>query len=688
MSTMIGPAELEIVAKLLEDRCRKIDVLAAELKRSERSVRYSLGKLNEFFRKQHGENLVAMEGQQQLELLPSTDAIVKAMGKISKNHYYMSMEERVELTSFQYLAGFNFTIDELADFMNISVSTLKQSMPMVRQRLEEYNISLVNVHRIGLKAVGKEKDIRKALANQIYRNFDLICHPTGKRVLSCFKTNPYFRILLRLFLANIPADQLLEIVDAYNAEYKIFQNDEYYKLVLAEMAVLYQRCLMGRFLEKDLEFDAVDKDKALFLKTEFICRFNMDLPIQEFSDLIRVMDDTSAANVVPLNILLTEMLNKLIETHLKGKSWDLSHPRIVEAIGILNRHFQYAVSRIRKGISVENPLLAEIKKSHEKLFKDIKAQLKGIEQYAGRAFSESEVGYFTILIENIFSIIVAENKKIKNIIVVCGIGYGASQLLTNKIKQYFRVNVVDVIPYHKLGHVPDADIDLIVTTIPLREKVTDIAVVQVSPLMSDADMEKLKAAGLMRERLFPPDLMLTVIRKYCTVRDEEGLINELNLLFSGEPAAPEKGKYVRLLSLLKDNILLKKEVSSWQDAIKAAGSLLVRKGSVDETYVADTIANIETFGPYMAVDSVLLPHAKNRGNVFRTDFSLVTLTKPVKLTDGRLINTVFCFCSVDGLEHVDVLISFMDLVENNGLLAEIEQFEQVEDLLNFIRSKG
>lgn len=688
MSTMIGPAELEIVSKLLEGRYSRLDALAAELNRSERSLRYSLDKLNEFFQKHYGGNLVAMEGQQQLELLKSTDAIVKAMGKISKNHYYMSMEERVELTSFQYLAGFNFTIDELADFMNISISTLKQSMPMVRERLSEYNISLVNVHRIGLKAVGKEEDIRKSLANQIYRNFDLVCHPSGKRTLSCFKTNPYFRILLRLYLANIPVDQLLEMIDAYDAEYKIFQNDEYYKLALAELAVLYQRCLMGQFLGRDQEFDAIDKDKASFLSNEFLKRFNMALPVQEFSGLVKVLDDTTAANVVPLNILLTEMLNKLIDMHLGGKKWDLSHPRIVEAIGILNRHFQYAISRIRKGISVENPLLAEIKRSHEKLFKDIKTQLIGIEKYAGRTFSESEVGYFTILIENIFSIITAENKKVKNIIVVCGIGYGASQLIRNKIKQYFRVNVLDVIPHHKLGHVPTADIDLIVTTIPLREKVKDIAVVQVSPLMSDSDMEKLKAAGLMRERLFPQDSMLAIIRKYCTVRDEAGLISELNMLFGGEPAAPRSGKYDRLLDHLKDNIILKESASCWQDAIKRAGSLLVKNGSVDMTYVADTIENIETYGPYMVVDSVLLPHAKNKGNVFQTDFSLLTLAQPVKLTDGKLINTVFFFCSIDGLEHVDVLISFMDLIENNDLLANIALFQHVEDLFSFIRSKG
>lgn len=85
MSIMIGPAELEIVAKLLEGRYRKIDALAAELNRSERSLRYSLDKLNEFFQKQYGEILVALEGPQQLELLKSADAIVKAMEKISKN---------------------------------------------------------------------------------------------------------------------------------------------------------------------------------------------------------------------------------------------------------------------------------------------------------------------------------------------------------------------------------------------------------------------------------------------------------------------------------------------------------------------------------------------------------------------------------------------------------------------------
>lgn len=479
----------------------------------------------------------------------------------------------------------------------------------------------------------------------------------------------------------------MTIIDAYGAEYTLFQSDEYYKLALAELAILYQRSLAGQFLVSEQELKASDKDKALFLCTEFTNRLNLTLPAQEFFDFIKDMDDTSTANVVPLNILLSDMLNKLIEIHMKGKRWDLSHPRIVEAIGILNRHFQYAISRIKKGIFIDNPLLSEIKKSHEALFNDIKTQLIDIEKYAGRAFSENEVGYFTILIENILSIISAENKKIKNIVVVCGIGYGASQLLTNKIKQHFSVNVVDVIPYHKIGLVP-ADVDLIVTTIPLAQKVSDIAVVQVSPLISDADMKKLKNAGLMSERLFPLDSMLTIIHKYCTVNDKEGLINELNLHFGAEPTPFKSGKYDRLIDHLKDNILLKGNAVSWQDAIKTAGLLLVKNGSVDTTYVADMIRNIETYGPYMVIGDVLLPHARNKKNVFKTDYSLVTLAKPVRLVDGKSIDTVFCFCSFDGIEHIDILISFMDLVESNDLIKTIGRYKLVDDLLHFIKSKG
>lgn len=686
---MIGFAEIEIIDILFEKGIKNIDDLSSELNRSERTIKYSLDKLNEFFNDFYKDDIVSIEGQN-IKLLKSPNSISKVLNNIDRNHYYLSIEERIELGSFQYLAGLNFTMDELANFMNISLSTLKQTMPMIRATLNKYELSLVNVPRIGLEVQGEERIIRKYLAKYLYKNLYFSCNSNEKKVVLYFKTNPYFKELLKIYLEGVPVVEIIEIMDSFEAEYSIFKNDELYKLALADLIVIYKRNLIEQPLTTNRELSVIEKDKAKFLRNAFIEKIGLNLSEKEFYDFVSYLSKSSSGSKIPIDILLTDMLNKLIDKYIKNEDLDLSHPRITEAISIFNRHFYFATDRIQKDIYIENPLLDEIKASHELLFNDIKSLLKDIEKCIGKKFSENEIGYFTILIENILSVIVSENKQTKNIVVVCGMGYGTSKLLSNKISRYFKVNVVNVIPYHKLDLIPMDNVDLIITTVPLTQKIKGIEVVKVSPLLTNVDMEILRKAGLMNKKFSDVDSILSIIQRNCIVKDNKRLQSELDSFLKGEIEEIKKSKYDRLLSFIKiRNISLNEKVSNWKEAIEIAGILLVKNGSVDISYVADMIKNIETYGPYMIMSNGLaMPHAENKGNIIKTDFSLITLEEPIKFNDNKLVKTVFCFSSIDGIEHIDILIDFMNLVENDNLLDHIEQFKYPDELIEFIASKG
>lgn len=683
MSLMIGPPELEIVDKLLGKGIRRLDVLSVELNRTERTLRYSLRKLNDFFKRYHKIDFVLAEGQYVELLQPSTE-IINLLHMLDRKHYHMSVEERIDFCNFCYIAGMGFTMEELAEFMNISLSTLKQTMLLVKDTLNKYGIALVNVHGIGLRVKGKEREIRKRLASYLYRNFHLISKPDKELA----KTNPYLKKVIINYLADVPIGQLTAIMNKYEAEYAVFKNDEFYKLALADLIVIYKRGLGQISLNLNTEPSALERQKTRFLQQELFQELNIKLEESEFYDFAGNIGGVSIPTNIPLDILLIDLLNKLIDRHIQNDKLDLSHPRISEAIGVFKRHFHLATERVKKDIRIENPLLGEIKRSHKILFNDLECLLRDVEKQIGSEFSGNEIGYFTILIENILSAIVSENKQIKNVIVLCGLGYGTSKLLSNNIQHYFKVNIIDVIPYHRLDQVPIGEADLIITTVPLADKIKDTVVVQVSPLMTDEDLGILRNAGLRRRGSSDLDSALRIISKHCEIVDEGRLKQELALFFNDQwVKGPKRKKYSRFLSFVQPrNIAFQVYAANWKEAVQKAGLLMVKNGSVDITYIADMIQNIETYGPYMVVGDSLLPHAKNKGNVFKTDFGLITLVEPVELGNKTSISTILSFSSVDEQEHIDVLIDFMSLIENDDLLGRLREFRQPRELIQFIEN--
>ncbi len=386
-------------------------------------------------------------------------------------------------------------------------------------------------------------------------------------------------------------------------------------------------------------------------------------------------------SMIWIHRLVSDLLLKYTNQSLQSLTNEYS---LNEALDMLYNHFYAAVERVRRNIYIQNPILQDIKEEYGEAFHDVESSLEGLENYLEKKFSQDDIGYFTLLIENIISQVRKQKKRVRRIVLICGLGYGTAQMVKNKIMQKFDVLIEDVIPYYRLDTYADnKNIDLFVSTVPV--KINTISnVVEVNPLLTEQDAEALIKAGMVRTSNDLSTLM-QLIEQNAVITNRPRLEKKLKELHGIRDL--EHSKYEILLKYLPEcRILVNQTYKNWQEAICAAGGLLVETDCVLQSYVEDMINNIKEFGSYITIgNGIALPHARNKNNVKKTAFSLITLKEPVVFENGKKIDTVISFCNVAGNDYTTALTALMELSENQSFLDYKKEVETPNQLLDYIK---
>lgn len=151
-------------------------------------------------------------------------------------------------------------------------------------------------------------------------------------------------------------------------------------------------------------------------------------------------------------------------------------------------HLDKALTRIRSGMSVSNPIHQEIKDKYGELYRVIWECAAHI--FPGDTFPEDEIGYlvlyFAVSLDKI-------SKKSFRVLVVCSSGMGSSKMLASRLEReipeiYIKKLVALInLPEEELG-----EYDLILSTIPLS--LASNRYMMVSPLLNEKELEKVKEA--------------------------------------------------------------------------------------------------------------------------------------------------------------------------------------------------
>lgn len=131
-----------------------------------------------------------------------------------------------------------------------------------------------------------------------------------------------------------------------------------------------------------------------------------------------------------------------------------------------------------------------------------------------------------------------------------------------------------------------------------------------------------------------------------------------------------------------DRIVLDHGASSWEDAIRAAGQILVDADIAEAEYIDAMIGVVNRLGAYIVLaPGVALGHARPGDGANALGFSLVRLAEPVEFGAGNKdpVDLVFAFASPDDQVHLKALGAFADFVGTTDNLADLRSADTVEE---------
>ena len=145
------------------------------------------------------------------------------------------------------------------------------------------------------------------------------------------------------------------------------------------------------------------------------------------------------------------------------------------------------------------------------------------------------------------------------------------------------------------------------------------------------------------------------------------------------------------MSILNEsNILLNQTIESKEEAIKAAGKLLVQGGYVDEEYVPSMLEREKTVSTYMG-NFIAIPHGtdESKSAIKKSGISIVQIPNGVDFSNDeeeKLVTVVFGIAGV-GDEHLDILSQiavYCSEIDNVVKLADANSKSEIVQLLGGI----
>jgi len=136
--------------------------------------------------------------------------------------------------------------------------------------------------------------------------------------------------------------------------------------------------------------------------------------------------------------------------------------------------------------------------------------------------------------------------------------------------------------------------------------------------------------------------------------------------------------------LTEDTIMVKVSVSNWKEAIRKAGELLVKTGSVEPRYINEMIKFCEKHNAYIVIaPGIALPHARPGDGVKKICISIITLKEPVKFghPQNDPVDIVIALAAVDDQSHIKVLKQLAEILMDQKNLNNIRKARTKKEIL-------
>lgn len=642
---MIKGRMLEIIRYLEKERMASYKEIAEALNLKERTVRYDVECIN---------NELSLKKAPLIEKWPKgmlfmPDDLDSSV--ITENsEFVFSPEERREIIRVRILFDTErLNLRTLSEEMMVSRRSVQNDVDAVQQELLKHGIVLE--YDKGFHLTGETEQAYELRSANLVKQIAVLDRKKRKGTYSV-----YIGTMLENIFAPVSMTAVLEWIDRTAETMNWVFSDESYQWYVANVMVFtwYLKNgfeLPGMKWEKNSEINQrteeyekivgkslSEKEKGIlsgFIKyTKRYVNLDVNLDLVTTEDIaIRLVRKMSADLQIDFSkdgILLKGLLNHIGPMLERLKGGVLFHD---EAISLIPKEYIYVYEAIKK-ILEEDDILSNL--------------------------TENEAVYLVIYF--LGSIRRMQQAHYKNILLVCGYGYGTTTVVKDALLNGYQVYVRDCIPAYRVSRYQSwEEIDIVISTVPLELPVKK-PFVQIHVIFEKEDHIKLDLIGIRRKNVLTNYFAIERRLDFLSEKDR-GQVMDVIKEELGYKEVRMPAKYYKLTDLLApEDICCVKSVESWHAAVRYTTGILIEHGKIRDSYRDNIIKGIELQGFYSVTDNAFaLLHGNETAGVNVSCMSLMITEEPVYFGE-KSVNIIFCLASRDKKEHVPAIIRMMRMV--------------------------
>lgn len=491
--------EHELLRYINEDAYTTTSHLAELLGVSSRTVRSDIVKLNNEL-ESHGARVISRPRRG--VMLCVTDRRLYAQYRPFAEDGDLSQGERVQQV-IEYLLSANRPVlmDDLADMLFYSRSTLKRDMREVRRILTRFDLHIDNRAYQGMRVEGREEAIRSCLAyvkkcSRVDDSIDEELIDDIREIITKQIENHHFK-MSDLSIENIAIHLLIAV--------KRIQNGS---------SIQFREGMLNELRSTPWSGDVMDTAMAILEDVEGICQVHFSR-----SELYNFLMRLASKEIVAFdgdmaNTVITEesyrVVSHMLDRVKASYQIDLSHD--LNLVTTLSLHLIPLRTRMRYRMTSINPLLEDIRRNHVLAYSMASVACSVLVDEYGYEVPADEIAYVAMYL----SVSLARHREgmRDNVLIVCGAGRASSELLAHQVHDAFgkHLNVAGTTSAHELEHINFTDIDYVLTTVKIEYPIP-VPIIEISNLLSEGDVSHITRvlahnhAGRLISSLIHPELV-------------------------------------------------------------------------------------------------------------------------------------------------------------------------------------
>ncbi|WP_163537462.1 BglG family transcription antiterminator [Gracilibacillus sp. YIM 98692] len=490
---LLNKREVEILHLLANSKeCQTGKSIALLLEVSSRTIRNDMKKLNAALEK-HGAMIVSHKGVgYELEIWEEevfdqlyTEYLDTGSNHLdgNANHSAHLEDEIVKKLLMNTLTDTSIHQEEFAEELFISLSALKSYLPLVKQRMAAFDLSVTTDRCNGIKITGNEDKIRYCISEYLFN------HPTSHIYHDLFPKNEI--------------DRLKEITLNALLKHQLKLTDTALENLIIHMEITIRRFMNKKPLKwKVDDIENMKGTKEFKVASDILNDIKETLHIDMYDEIYYITQHLLASSRLSGSYIdskeykrIEQILQHVIEEIKEKTSIDFREDqKLMEGLII---HLKVAFKRIAYQMNIRNEVLNSIKNNYPLAFQLAVIASQEIYKRTSLEIDENEIGFLAIHFGVALEKKGLNKQQIKKIMIVCGSGLATASLIREKILNNYgqQVSIVETISLAELREDMLDKVDLVVSTVPITH-IHSEKIVKINPIISHKDLSTIKARVL------------------------------------------------------------------------------------------------------------------------------------------------------------------------------------------------